>query len=103
MAYVNVSHRWFGLRSKLFVVVDGKEGEKYDGIGAGTLIFSADSQRVAYGARVGDKWFVVVDGKIGRRYNVIVRGGEVVFDSSDSLHYLAQRGSGIYLVEEQIE
>ncbi len=49
---------------KVLVVVDGKEGKPYHGIGS--LIFSPDSKRVAYGAKVGDKWLVVVDGKEGK-------------------------------------
>jgi hypothetical protein len=89
------------LGDKQLVVVDGKEEEPYDGIG--TLIFSLDSQRVAYGAQVGDKWFVVVDGKEEKPYDGIVRGGSIIFDSADSLHYLALKGADIYLVEERIQ
>jgi hypothetical protein len=85
---------------KWFVVVDGKEEQQYDGIGA--PIFSPDSQRVAYGAGVGNKQFVVVDGKEGKPYDGIV-GGRIVFDSADSLHYLAFKGTDFYLVEERIK
>ncbi|MEW6416877.1 MAG: hypothetical protein AB1480_02010 [Nitrospirota bacterium] len=89
---------------KWLVVVDGKEGKKYDGIGA--LIFSPDSKRVAYQAIEGDEWFVVVDGKEGKRYDMIVTSGwgraRVIFDSPDNIHYLARKGSSIYLVEERI-
>ena len=66
---------------------------------------SPDSKRVAYAAGVGDKWFVVVDGKEEKQYDGIVTigGGRIVFDSSDSLHYLALKGKGIFLVEERIK
>ncbi len=90
--YAKVGNKWF-------VVVDGEEGKQYDGIG--TPIFSPDSRRVAYGARVGNKWFVVVDGEEGKQYDGIVKGGGPIFDSPDRLHYLANVGSQIFLVEEQ--
>lgn len=86
---------------KSFVVVDGKEEKKYDFIGGG-LIFSPDSKRVAYGAKEGDKWFVVVDGKDEYDGIVTIGGGRIIFDSPNSLHYLAMQGSSIYLVEERI-
>jgi len=85
------------------VVVDGKEEKQYDSIGGGTLIFSPDSKRVAYGATIGNKWFVVVDGKEEKQYDGLVKGGTIIFDSSDSLHYLARKGSIIYLVEKRIK
>ena len=94
-----------GVGDKWFVVVDGKEEKQYDGIGEGTPIFSPDSKRVAYAAQVGNKRFVVVDGKEEKQYDGIVTigGGRIVFDSSDSLHYLALKGKGIFLVEERIK
>jgi len=89
---------------KWLVVADGKEEKRYDGIGT-TLIFSPDSKRVAYKALVGDKQLVVVDGKEEKQYDGIVTlgGGRIIFDPPDSLHYLAAKGSGIYLVEERIK
>jgi len=45
------------------VVINGEEGEKYDGIEIWSLIFSPDSQRIAYVAKKGENWFVVIDGK----------------------------------------
>ena len=54
---------------KWLVVVDGKEGQKYDSVGDDhRIMFSQDSQRVAYFARTGSKWFMVVDGKAGKGY-----------------------------------
>jgi len=67
---------------------------------------SPDSKHVAYAAEVGSKQFVVIDGEEGRRYDAIVTrgGGKIIFDSSDTLHYLALKGSNsIYLVEERIK
>ena len=50
VAYVAVSRGLF-TGDKLFVVVDGKEEKPYDGIVAGTPIFSPDSKRVVYTAK----------------------------------------------------
>ena len=89
--------------NKYFAVVDGKEGKQYDGI-IETIIFSSDSRHVAYEAESGNKWFIVVDGKEGKQYDGFIAarfGGKVVFDTPDSLHYLAIKGSSIYLVEEK--
>jgi len=90
---------------KWFIVVDGVEGKQYDNTGVGSLIFSPDSQLVAYAAVLGNKWYMVVDKDEGKEYDVIIMagGGRIVFDSPNSLHYLAMKGSGVYLVEEEIE
>jgi hypothetical protein len=84
-----------------FVVVDGIEGKQYDSIGEGTLVFSPDSRRVAYAAQAANKWFVVVDGSEGKGYDSILGEG-IIFDSSNSFHYFATRGTGIYSVIERI-
>ena len=57
-----------------FVVVNGKKGKQFSGIGSGTPIFSPDSQRVAYIAGVDYKQLVVVDGKKGNQYDAIALG-----------------------------
>ncbi len=69
---------------------------------------SPDGRRVAYvtvhsGWFAGQKQFVVVDGKEEKPYDGLVRGGRIIFDSPDSLHYLAWKGDDMYLVEEKIE
>ena len=67
------------LQVKHFVVVNGKEGKKYDHMFSDSLRFSPDSKRVAYVAiRVRKKFFwfgeriakrcVVVNGKEGKEY-----------------------------------
>jgi roadblock/LC7 domain-containing protein len=87
------------MSNKWFVVMGGIEGKEYDAIQG--LIFCPDSKRVAYAAQVGN-WFVVVDGLEGEQYDEIVTvgGGRIIFDSPDSLHYLAVKGNRVYLVEE---
>jgi flagellar hook assembly protein FlgD len=96
---------WAQTGNKWSVVVDGKEEKPYDS--AGSPIFSPDSQRVAYRAQMGNKHFVVVDGKEGKQYDSLSIGAmektRIIFDSSDSLHYLAREGNNIYLVEERIK
>jgi hypothetical protein len=42
--------------------VDGKEGNLYDRIGAGSLTFSPDGSRLAYVAKRDSKWLTVLDG-----------------------------------------
>jgi len=83
--------------------MDGKKGKLYDGVTG--PIFSPDSKRVAYGAFLEGKGFVVVDGEEGKSYDGIITsvGGGIIFDSSDSLHYLAVKGSDVFLVEEKIK
>ena len=78
------------------------------GIGwVGPLIFSPDSQRVAYAAEEGDKQFVVVAGEEGKQYAQILEGGAIISESPNSLRYLALRLNNgmlsVYLVEETIK
>ena len=60
---------------KRFVVVNGREGEQYEGIAEGSLVFSPDSQRVGYVARAYTKGLVVVDGQEQKQYDRIAEGG----------------------------
>lgn len=87
------------------MVVDGKEEKHYEKIWSGSLMFSPDSKQVVYAAKVNENWSVVLDGKMGKQYDDIVAIGEgrIIFGSPDSLHYLVRKGSGIYLVTEQIK
>lgn len=43
------------------VVLDGEEGEKYDRIIAGSVVFSPDSRRLAYAAEKAGRFVVIVD------------------------------------------
>jgi len=66
-----------------FVVVDGREAStRYGDIGKGTLVFSPDSQRIAYDGMRDNKHFVVVDGTEARVYD---RAACLAF-SPDSKH-----------------
>ncbi len=88
LAFSPDSQRWaymatrgHGKDSKEYLVVDGVEGDSYDGTIQGTPIFSPDSRRVAVGARRGDKMFAVVDGKEEKSYKSV----ECLTFSPDSL------------------
>jgi len=112
VAYVKWSGAFLSDDSDASVVVDGKRGKKYGGV-VGRPVFSPDSKHVAYVA-YGDaytKWFVVVDGVEGKRYDWMYGPGRntdteskarVFFDSPDKIHYFAQLGNNVYLVEEVI-
>jgi hypothetical protein len=86
-----------------FVVIDGEEQKKYEGISQ-AIRFSQDSRWLAYIGRAGEKSYVVVNRNEGRPYDGILIGwgGNLVFDSTDSLYYLAINGEEFYLVEEKI-
>ena len=88
-------------RDKQFAVVDGREDSRYDQVTA--PVFSPNSAHVAYGAKNGDQWSAVVDGKEGPHYDAMLRGGGIVFDSPDTLHYLAQNGQTIYLIRTPVK
>jgi WD40 repeat protein len=70
------------------VLVDGKEGRVYDGVGS--VVFSPDSLRVAYDATVGDHHFLVLDGNEGPQFDGDLLG--VAF-SPDSRHLAYAGGS----------
>jgi len=97
VAYVVVNRGIFA-GNKFFVVVDGKEEKQYDDIYSGGPIFSPDSTRVAYGARVGNKWFVVVDGKEQKQYDGILKDSLIFSPDSQRLAYAAGVGNERFVV-----
>jgi len=91
---------------KQSVVVGGKKQKEYSAIGANTLIFSPDSQRVAYAARVGSgryRKFVVVDGKEGKKYDNISEGSLSFTPDSKKAAYAARKGSNGFVVVDAEE
>ena len=83
------------------VVVDGIEGEKYDIIMEGSLVFSPDSKRVAYVATeyLGHDYlvrskqqFAVVDGIEGEHHDGVVKGSLTFSPDSKRVAYTAKRG-----------
>ena len=69
---------------KWFVALDGKLGESFDGIGGG-LVFSPDSQHLAYmGLRQG-KWYAVVGSRLEGPYDGL--GEHSLCFSPDGKHH----------------
>jgi Tol biopolymer transport system component len=59
----------FHLPVKHFLVIDDSEGEPFDRIVHGSVVFSPNSSRVAYAAERQGKFLIVVDGKVGRPFD----------------------------------
>ena len=59
--------------AKVFIVVNGRAGDGYDGISLDTLTFSPDGNHLAYIARRDAKWTLVADGQAGADYDEVVR------------------------------
>ncbi len=102
--------------SKQVVVVDGTKGKRYDTIfrevwarrqgrliTKGSLIFSADSQRVAYVAEDGSKQVVVVDGMEGKRYAAIEEDSIIFSPDSKRVAYVATNGNKQFVVVDGME
>ncbi len=78
------------------VVLDGQAGPEFDGIGAGSLVFSPDGRRFAYGAKQGNTWFVVLDGQVGPEFDGV---GEIVFSPDGRrFAYGARKGKKWFVV-----
>jgi hypothetical protein len=88
--------------NQALVVLDGKDGQQYDGIGAGSLLFSSDSKHVAYVALKGQKTFVVVDEKAGPEFDGVVHGSLAFTDDSQHLVYIALKDGKQHLVVDGI-
>jgi hypothetical protein len=63
-----------------------------------TLKVSPDGKRVAYGARVGNKWFVVVDGKEKKQYDGIGKGSLIFSPDGKRVAYGAEVGDKWFVV-----
>jgi WD40-like Beta Propeller Repeat len=61
----------FRIPVKHFLVIDGSEGEPFDRVVHGSVVFSPDSRRVAYAAEREGKYLIVVDGQEGRLFDDI--------------------------------
>jgi len=98
------------------VVVDGIAGKQYVAVPADSLIFSPDSQRLAYTARIGNKWSVVLDGVEGKlydgigergirhRYELVAHGPIPLFSpDSQRLAYAAKLSNKVFMVVDGVE
>jgi hypothetical protein len=76
--------------SRAVAVVDGREGKSYDGIVVGSMVYSPNSQRLAYFAKQGQMWFTIIDGKEDPDVTCLVTGHPLVFSpNSQRVAYLA--------------
>jgi len=74
---------------KSLVVVDGHEQKQYGRLLKGSIRFSPDSQRLAYGAATKSWDFAVVDGQEQKQYDLIP-GGFVFSPDSRRFAYVAR-------------
>ena len=87
------------------MVLDGIEGNFYYDIYM-PPVFSPDSKTVVYSAKINGKELVIINGVESKPYDHILSGlvdSTMIFDSSNSLNYLAESGNNIYLVKETME
>lgn len=84
-------------RKKVAMVVNGIEGQWYDGMEQG--VFSSNSRHLAYRATLERRALVILDGKEGEQFDGFLKS-RIIFDSRDTLRYLAYRGKNIYSIEE---
>jgi Tol biopolymer transport system component len=82
-------------REKRFLVVDGKRGADYDGLGY--FGFSQDGKHIAYAAKKGAKFVIVVDGVEHGEYSAVAAGP--VFRSDGVLEFLAADKPSLYRFE----
>jgi len=82
--------------TKEFVVLDGREGVKYDGIVAGSLGFNSDG-KLFYIARSAAQEFVVLGGKEEIKYDRII-ADSLVLSPNGKLTYLAQKAGKEFVV-----
>ncbi|MBU1102821.1 hypothetical protein KJ853_04195 [Patescibacteria group bacterium] len=93
-----------GQSRKFFVVINGKEGKRYDGIMA-NLIFSPDSKKFAYLANNGippKETFMVTNETEGKKYEWETNGSVYfqgfTFSSDSRLVYMVETKKGRYVV-----
>lgn len=85
------------------VVVDGVEGELFEGIGEGTPTFSSDSKHVAYVAGAKGKQFVVNDGKVGPPYDLTMKGSLLLSANGEHLAYGVKTSDHWRIVSDGVE
>jgi Tol biopolymer transport system component len=79
------------------VVVNGEKQKEYRATGDNTIVFSPDSQHIAYAAYDNESWFIVIDGEEQKQYEGI---SQAVTFSPDSrwLAYIGRTEENSYVV-----
>ncbi len=89
---------------RVFLSVNGNEGEQFDVFCDHTLVFSPDSRRVACGMMSGDKAWVVLDGdRSAYFYDGIPYNGIVFSPNSERVAFQAFRGGKWLIVIDGTE
>src|SRR3990170_14610 len=87
------------------VVIDGKEGKRYEDfmrLRNGIAMFSPNGRRVAYVGIVGGKYFVVVDGRESKPYAGIITDSVVFCPDSSRVAFVADvGGKGVVVIDGQ--
>ena len=75
-------------------MLDGQRQERYEDIEKGSLVFSPDSNRLAYVVRADKTQFAVVDGQEQKRYKAIYEGSLVFSPDSQRVAYVVEKDRG---------
>lgn len=87
--------------SKWHFTLDGAESEAYDDFGIGSNLFSPDSKRWAYAARIGEHFYVVDNKGKSKPYNQV--SGIGFSPDSQRLAFLGERDGKWHIVIEGME
>lgn len=85
-------------REEEFVVIDAKEGKRYQAIAPPGVIFSPDGQHTVYRAIEKKKEFLVIDGKEGKRYDDVPSYAQVFSADGEHFAYTAKNGDNWFIV-----
>jgi len=86
-----------------FAVVDNNESKPYQEISSGSIVFSPNSQRVAFVALKGNQWCVNVDGEEIACYDDTGRESFTFSPDSRRYAYIAWRGDDRFVVIDRKE
>ena len=70
----------------------GEKGPVFDAVSSFGLLFSPDSKKIAYVARISDTWHVVVDNKVSKGYEAIGNRGLKFSPGWDQVSFRAKDG-----------
>ena len=79
--------------------LDATVSQPYLGVALETIVFSEDSQRLAYAAETEDGWIMVVDGRHSCPWIGI---GEVLFGPQQQFTYVATDSEGWRVIHESV-
>ena len=86
--------------SSWFVVRDGQEGSRWDGIGQ--LVFSPDGSQLAYAATLGSDWYVVRDSTVSLPADSLLANSLKFSPQGDRLAYGAWTGGILRIMVDDL-